>query len=377
MAFDTFQHMIMESVREGIATVRTTEVAVANDAYACLPYLRCMLCHDLERLVTDRHVVWYGDPYLIKSCPRCTSRDVQLEITTHTDHHLRGRRLCYHGGKDGHTITDVVRELARIYRSEYFPVEQAAEKARQEEEEAKNVAAKKKKEEEHKEWLRVTELHHLERVQKAEADRLEAERVARADVAWVEAERAKAEVERVKAEKKVAEAATKAEARRRKAEALQPYSALPDDELARGSSWIDLKDEDLSREIEDTNASVKIKELVEAVSKGMAVYTGNLLALPDLLGKLDMKFKNFASYEDKEDHHITITEREDGALVFMKFVYRFTKEKEESHCCFMDCSKDKKKIHSYLKVMRPKDGNLEAEELCRRMMSREAIKMMQ
>ena len=152
---------------------------------------------------------------------------------------------------------------------------------------------------------------------------------------------------------------------------------MSDEELYRNASWEDIGHEDYNKEISDKNITGDIAGIVAAVSAAVKTYTGNLLALPDLLGKLDMKFRQFTSKETEEDSHIKVKEDKEGRLFFMKFTYLFLTEEKVEHCCFMDCTSTVKKIRAYLVVMRPKEENLEATEICRRMMNAEAIKMIQ
>ena len=96
------------------------------------------------------------------------------------------------------------------------------------------------------------------------------------------------------------------------------------------------------------------------------------MALHDLVHTLDLKFRMFKSHENKQDAHIQVKQDKDGNPFFMKFIHTFLEDDHVEHCCFMDFSRKIKKIDSQLIVMRPKDDNLEAIEICRRLMNKEA-----
>ena len=352
-----FKDEIQKKVMEGDATD-----PIVIDAKACLPRLKCFICNDLERLVTDRHVMFFGDPFLIKACPRCTGADREISTAIHTEQYYRGRRMCYHGGKNGRTTMDFISDLAALYRAEYKAADDAkAAKAAIEAAKAAIEAAKA--------------------AQKAEKDAIEAAQAAARVKAAADAAREAARIKREQEEKAIRDAAVKEAAsiaaKKARVDALKPYQTIPDDELYRNASWEDIGNQDFNETISDTNVTADIKGVVELVSEAIKGYTGNLFALADLVGKLDLKFRQFKSQESEEESHIQVKEDKEGRLFFMKFTYLFVSEEVTEHCCFMDRTKTVKKIRSYLVVMRPKDDNLEATEICRRMMNDAAIKMIQ
>ena len=311
------------------------------DAIKCVPYITCFFCNNLQRCVVDRHVMFYGDLFLIKTCTRCTGADREISTASHTEQYYRGRRLCYHGvGNGGRTTYDIASDLAALYRAEY----KAADDAR--EEEAKRAADAAKAE--------------ANRIAKAEADRIEAARV-----------------RQEQAVREAAKAAAKAAAKKARAEALKPLQQIPDIELYRSANWEDIGNQDFIEIISDKNFTADIKGVVSLVSEAVKAYTGNMVSLGDLIGKLDLKFRQFKTYENQEDSHVQVKEDEEGRIFFMKFTYTFLSDEVTEHCCFMDCTKIVKKIRSRLVVMRPKDDNLEATEICRRMMNEMAISVIE
>ena len=327
---DQINTAMKEEIKKQLAASNQADPIVI-DAIACIPRVKCFFCNNLQRRVVDRYVMWFGDLFLIKTCPRCTSSDREISTAAHTEQYFRGRRLCYHGsGNGGRTTYDIASDLAALYRAEYKAEDDAKEEAKRAADAAKAEAAKVKRE------------------QEAKAIR---------DAA-------------------VKEAASIA-AKKARVEALKPYQTIPDDELYRNASWEDIGNQNFDETISDTNVTADIKGVVELVSEAIKGYTGNLFALADLVGKLDLKFRQFKSQESEEESHIQVKEDKEGRLFFMKFTYLFVSEEVTEHCCFMDRTKTVKKIRSYLVVMRPKDDNLEATEICRRMMNDAAIKMIQ
>jgi flagellar biosynthesis GTPase FlhF len=334
---ESFHAMFKDEVHKKVMEGDATDPIVI-DAKACLPRLKCFICNDLERLVTDRHVMWYGDPFLIKACPRCTGSDREISTATHTEQYYRGRRMCYHGAKNGgRTVMDFISDLASLYRAEYKAADDAAAAA------------------------------------KAAADA----KAAAAAAAAREAARIKKEQEEKAIRDAAAKEAAAIAAKKARAEALKPYQSIPDDELYRNASWEDIGNREFNETISERTFAADITKLVAAISEAIQSYTGNLLALPNLLSKLDFKFRQFSTHKDNEDSHIQVKEDKEGRLFFMKFTYTFFLDDVVEHCCFMDFTKTVKKIRSHLVIMRPKEDNLEASEICRRMMNDEAIKMIQ
>jgi hypothetical protein len=330
---ESFHTMFKDEVQKKVMEGDAADPAVI-DAKACLPRLKCFICNDLERLVTDRHVMFYGDPFLIKACPRCTGADREISTAIHTEQYYRGRRMCYHGAKNGgRTTMDFISDLAALYRAEY---------------KAQADAAKAE----------------ADRIAKAEADRIEAARVKREQAAE-------------QAARDAAKEAAKAAAKKARQDALKPLQSVPNEILYHSASWEDIGNEDFNKDISEKTFTADIKGVVALVSEAIKGYTGNILALTDLVGKLDLKFRQFKTYENQEDYHIQVKDDKEGRLFFMKFTYTFLSEDVTEHCCFMDCTKTVKKIRSHLVVMRPKDENLEATEICRRMMNAAAIRVIE
>lgn len=330
---DQINTAMKEEIKKQLAASNQDDPVII-DAITCIPHVKCFFCNNLQRRIVDRHVMFYGDLFLVKTCPRCTSSDRELSTASHTEQYFRGRRLCYHGsGNGGRTTYDIASDLAALYRAEY---------------KAQADAAKAE----------------ADRIAKAEADRIEAARVKREQAAEQAARDAAKEV-------------AKAAAKKARQDALKPLQTVPDDELYRSASWEDIGNQDFNETISDKTFTADIKGVVALVSAAVKGYTGNLFALTDLVGKLDLKFRQFKSEETEEDSHIQVKEDKDGRLFFMKFTYMFLSEDVEEHCCFMDFTKKVKKIRSHLVIMRPKDENLEATEICRRMMNDAAIKMIQ
>jgi len=325
--------MILETLEEFIREFDRSNPDGASKARKCLPYIQCFTCLDTERIIGDRAVLTaFGyDPYMIRSCV-CTGRMKDLHTTTHLNHTHNNRPVLYTGSYGTPPISskgDLIRVLAEIYERDYEPREKEAEQL-------KAAAAK------------------------AEADRKQREKE--------EADRKQREKEEADRKKKQEED----DARRKRAEELKPYENKTEDELFRHASWKDVKNRGDRRDIRDTHITVDIEALIKEVSSMIEVYSGNLFALTDLVRNIDMKFRDFKSYENKEDVHIQVKEDKHGHPFFMKFTYRFIEDIVENHCCFMDFSKKVKKIDSHLIVMRPKDDNLEAVEICRRLMNKEA-----
>lgn len=326
---DQINTAMKEEIQKQLAASNQADPIVI-DAIKCVPYITCFFCNNLQRCVVDRHVMFYGDLFLIKTCARCTGAEREISTASHTEQYYRGRRLCYHGvGNGGRTTYDIASDLAALYRAEY---KAAADAAKAE----------------------------ADRIAKAEADKIEAARVRQEQAA-----------------REAAKAAAKAAAKKARAEALKPLQQIPDIELYRSANWEDIGNQDFIEIISDKNFTADIKGVVSLVSEAVKAYTGNMVALGDLVGKLDLKFRQFKTYENQEDFHVQVKEDEEGRIFFMKFTYTFLSDEVTEHCCFMDCTKIVKKIRSRLVVMRPKDDNLEATEICRRMMNEMAISVIE
>ena len=337
---DEMNTAIKEEIQKQLATSNQADPHVI-DSIKCISHVTCFFCNNLQRLVVDRHVMFYGDPFLIKTCPRCTGADSEISTATRTDQYYRGRRMCYHGPKNGgRNIHDFIADFSTLYRAEY----KAADDAKAEE--AKRAADAAKAE--------------ADRIAKAEADRIEAVKARQEQAA-----------------RDAAKEAARAAAKKARQDALKPLQSVPNEILYHSASWEDIGNEDFNKDISEKTFTADIKGVVALVSEAIKGYTGNILALTDLVGKLDLKFRQFKTYENQEDYHIQVKEDKEGRLFFMKFTYTFLSEDVTEHCCFMDCTKTVKKIRSHLVVMRPKDENLEATEICRRMMNAAAIRVIE
>jgi len=346
--------MILEELQKVIQEFKQTNPVDADHAQKCLSYIKCFQCLDTERFISDRAVLTaFGyDPYMIKSCP-CTGSFRDIQTTTSVHHTHRNRPVQYngnHGTRTFNTQSDLIVAIAKIYRTEYLPIEEEAERKRK-------AAA-----------------DEAERKRKADAEEAERKRKAAADEAARIKEEERQRIIRENEEKQ-RQKEKEDEIRRKRDEELKPYQSKSDDELHEHASWDDIKRFVFNREIRDTEFSADIEGLVKEISAAIEVYSGNLLALSDLARNLDMKFRNFKSHENKQDTHIQVKEDKDKKLFFMRFVYTLLEDERVEHCCFMDRTRKVKKIDSHLIVMRPKNDNPEATEICRRLMSREAIQI--
>jgi hypothetical protein len=358
---DTVRKMIVEELEKLIKEYKQSNPIDAEDAKKCIPYIKCFQCLDTERFISDRAVLTaFGyDPYMIKSCP-CTGSFSDIQTTTSVHHTYRNRPVQYngnHGTRTFQTKIDILVALAQIYRKDYLPIEVEAERKRK----AAADEAARIREEERQRIIRENE----EKERQREKERLRK--------LQEEEDRKRNEEENARAlrEKKARED----EIRRKREEELKPYQSKSDDELHQHASWDDIKRFVFNHDISDTEFSADIEGLVKEISAAIEIYSGNLLALSDLARNLDMKFRNFKSHENKQDTHIQVKEDKDKKLFFMRFVYTLLEDEKVEHCCFMDRSRKVKKIDSHLIVMRPKNDNLEATEICRRLMSREAIQI--
>ena len=354
--------MILDELENVIRDVERSHPDSAVKARKCLPYIQCFSCLDTERIIGDRAVLTaFGyDPYMIRSCA-CTGRVKDISTTTHLNHTHNGRPIIYNGSYGTSSVStkrDLVRVLARIYEQDYQAREEEIERNLQQAEEDKRLRMKAE------EAARLRAEEHRLAVEAANKKRAEEE------AARIKEEKRlkKEEEERLAAEQKRQEE----EARRKRTEELKPYETKTEDELFTHASWKDVKNREDNQVVRETHIKVDIEALIKEVSNAIQAYSGNLLALTDLVRDLDMKFRDFKSHENKENTHIQVKEDKNGHPFFMKFTYRFVEDTVEEHCCFMDFSKKVKKIDSHLIVMRPKDDNLEAIEICRRLMNKEA-----
>ena len=358
--------MIVDELENVIRDVERSHPDSAVKARKCLPYLQCFSCLDTERIIGDRAVLTaFGyDPYMIRSCS-CTGRIKDIETTTHLHHTHRNRPVIYvgtYGTSAVSTKGDLVRVLARIYEQDYQAHEEEVARSHRQAEEDKRLRIKA----EEAACIRAEE-HRIafEAAQKKRAEE-EAARIKE------EKRLKKEEEERLAVEQKRQEE----EARRKRTAELKPYETKSEDDLFQHASWKDVERGAYHNTIRETHITADIEALVNQVVHAIEIYSGNLLALTDLVRSLDMKFRDFKSYENKEDTHTQVKEDKHGHPFFIKFTYRFLEDNEEKHCCFIDFSKKIKKIHSHLIVMRPKDDNLEAIEICRRLMNKEAANIM-
>lgn len=150
--------MIVEGLQPVLDDVQHTNPRDAEDARRCLPYIMCFCCLDTKRYIGD-HIY---NSYQIRSCS-CNGLIQDYESTNNLNQSYQNRPLHYIGNNGTSAIKtayDVVRILADIYRRDYQPIEDEAERKRNEEckKEERLIAETKSEKElyDHIQWEEIT-----------------------------------------------------------------------------------------------------------------------------------------------------------------------------------------------------------------------------
>ena len=123
--------MIVEGLQPVLDDVYQTNPIDAEHARRCLPYITCFCCLDTKRYIGD-HIY---NSYQIRSCS-CSGLIQDHKSTNNLNQSHQNRPLHYIGNNGTSAIKtayDVVRILADIYRRDYQPIEDEAERKRDEE----------------------------------------------------------------------------------------------------------------------------------------------------------------------------------------------------------------------------------------------------
>jgi hypothetical protein len=404
-----FNQVIRETIFETIREYRQSKPVDSEHAEKCLPYIKCFQCLDTERYITDRMVLTaFGyDPYMIRSCG-CTKMMKDIQTTTTLDHSVNGRPIFYqgtYGTKKYNTPIEIVGLLAEIYRKEYKPIEDAKKEA---EEQARLKKIKDEEDERERQRQKDEEERQANRkkvLQDAEDARLKAQQEVeearkKAEIAEIARKKAlkdledarqkelldaelslkKIEIERQKEmmeeERKVEVERKQKERAKQLEEGMKTYRELCDEEVMRQASWEHLKEDFFHRKISEEDATLDIKNLVKEVSAAIQLYSGNLIALVDLISSFDSKFHSISDRTTIEESSMKVEVDKDNKPFLIKFENSMRDFGDGFHCCFIDFKKSTKEAQVKLRMMRPVRDDYAALELCRRKMNKEATRFL-
>lgn len=153
------------------------------------------------------------------------------------------------------------------------------------------------------------------------------------------------------------------------------FAGMSDDQVLAVSNWQQVQSSMMDMHIREWELEVDVKSVVDHVAVAVQAYSGNLLPLVDLVSSLKVKF-GMSSEQSAIEENVTCVDMDNtGQPFLMKVTYRMTDDKDGLDVGILNYLRTSKHLRGELKLMKPSLGDTAANEICRRMISREAKKI--
>lgn len=146
---------------------------------------------------------------------------------------------------------------------------------------------------------------------------------------------------------------------------------LAEEEENNTPHWDFMDDKVFKQEINSTDVEVNISELIEDISKIIAVSAGNLAALPSFLTGVKLTFSNYWKSENSKNNSLHKLKDNAGETVYIKFEYnKIIEEKRVAVGIFRAKAIVKKQFLCVsCFIAKPTKHNKPAEKICEHLMN--------